>query len=238
RDWETRVTVDVPCLPPQQWRDLTHIARALPLRWAQMTGAEITERLIMEAERHDLPLLPDPEDVFPECGCTARSALCKHAAAALLQTARVLDTDPLALLLLRGRSAADFLAGVADLEHPSLTRTFRAGAPVELPQVSADDAYARRHRSARHPLPPLPVPGPAVSPKVALTPLPGVDMDDLTLLAIRTAKRAGGVLADLIAEAGIEPRPAIGGPRAEMSFDPVAEQAQRRLGRQSASPGR
>ncbi|MFI6449096.1 hypothetical protein [Kitasatospora sp. NPDC050543] len=134
---ETHVTVSIPCLRLSQWQELTHIARALPLRWAQLTGAKITERLLAEAERHAVALLPAPQDLRTGCSCTGRSGLCKHAATALFQTARLLDTDPLSLLLLRGRAASDFLAGVADPDHPSLTRAFRPGSSAELPQVSA-----------------------------------------------------------------------------------------------------
>lgn len=137
--WEERgrgavsVTVDIPCMPPEQWREMTAIARALPLKWAQLSGAAITERLLTETERHGLSLLPSPHELYVTCGCSARSKVCRHAAAALLQAAQVLDRDPLVLLLLRGRAAMDFLAGVADPDHASLRRTFRAGAPVELP---------------------------------------------------------------------------------------------------------
>ncbi|MEV7122247.1 hypothetical protein [Kitasatospora griseola] len=228
---EVRVHVDLPCMATQHWRELTRIARALPVRWAQLTGAQIAERLIAEAERHGIPLLPEsPARLYPTCGCAARSSPCKHASAALVQTARQLDHDPLALLLLRGRAASDFLGGVADPDHPSLKRAFRPGAPAELPQVSAGDAYRRRHPSARPPLPPVPVPGPPGAVKVGLTSLPGVDMDALTLLALRTARRAGGLLADFAAEADPARRPAIGGPRSETAADPVAHQAQHRLG--------
>ncbi|MFI8086552.1 hypothetical protein ACIF6L_37905 [Kitasatospora sp. NPDC086009] len=148
------------------------------VRWAQLAGAQIAERLISEAERHGIPLLPAaPAQLHPACGCAAHSAPCKHASAALVQTARQLDHDPLALLLLRGRAASDFLGGVADPDHPSLKRSFRLGAPAELPQVSAGDAYSRRHPSARPPLPPVPLSGPAGAAKIGLTSLPGVDME-------------------------------------------------------------
>ncbi|MGV9267445.1 hypothetical protein ACWDRR_22590 [Kitasatospora sp. NPDC003701] len=231
RSLATPVAVAIRTMPDTAWRELTHIARAVPARWAQLNGAEITERLLAEARRHDLPLLPTPHDLHVNCHCGSRGGLCKHAVTLVLQVARVLDTDPLALLLLRGRAAADFLAGVADPDHHSLTRSFRPGAPVALPQVSADDAYARRHPSARPPLPSPPAPGTAGA-KVSLTPMPGIDMDALTLLALRTTKRAGAMLDGLLAEAEPVHRAAISRPRSELAGDPAAEQALHRLSAQ------
>ncbi|MET9403148.1 SWIM zinc finger family protein [Kitasatospora sp. NPDC002965] len=236
RSLATRVSVAIPAMPDTAWRELTHIARAVPARWAQLDGAGITERLLAEAQRHDLPLLPTPRDLHVNCDCGSRSGPCKHAVALVLQVARVLDTDPLALLLLRGRAAADFLAGVADPDHHSLTRSFRPGAPVALPEVSADDAYARRHPSTRPPLPSPPATGTAGA-TVSLTPMPGIDMDALTLLALRTTKRASAMLDGLLAEAGPVHRAAIGRPRSDEAADPVARQTQHRLSAQPTFQG-
>ncbi|MFG2844268.1 hypothetical protein ACGF12_14000 [Kitasatospora sp. NPDC048296] len=228
------VGVNVATLPADVWRELTHIARALPLRWAQLGSAEITERLLIEAQRNDVPLLPTARDLHVSCNCPARRGMvCKHAGAAILQTARLLDNDPFTLLLLRGRSAADFLAGVADPDHRSLARSFRAGTAAELPQVSADGAFSRRHRSARPPLPPAPASGTNPAPRVSLTPMPGIDMDALTLLALRTAKRAGALLDEFLAETGPAHRGVVGHPRSELAGDSAAQRAQHRLG---ASP--
>ncbi|MFD5615126.1 hypothetical protein [Kitasatospora sp. NPDC127060] len=141
------------------------------------------------------------------------------------------------MLLLRGRAAGDLLAGVADPDHHSLTRSFRPGAPVTLPQVSADDAYARRRPSARPPLPSGPAPGPAGAAKVSLTGMPRVDMDALTLLALRTAKRAGAMLDGLLAAAEPAHRAAIGRPRSDEAADPATQQALRRLTTQQTLRG-
>jgi uncharacterized Zn finger protein len=53
------------------------------------------------------------------CSCPDRAVPCKHAAAVCYPMADVLDADPFALLLLRGRGRQPILAGLRQLRGRS-----------------------------------------------------------------------------------------------------------------------
>jgi hypothetical protein len=57
-------------------------------------------------------LLPGPGELRPRCSCPDWADPCKHAAAVAYLVADVLDDDPFALFLLRGRERDDLLAAV------------------------------------------------------------------------------------------------------------------------------
>ncbi len=65
-----------------------------------------------------LALLPGPADVSWECSCNELAVPCKHQVALAVATARALDVDPLALVVLRGRERMRVAAQVAKRRTP------------------------------------------------------------------------------------------------------------------------
>jgi hypothetical protein len=112
---------------------------------------------------------------------------CKHAAALCYVLADLLDTDPFALLLLRGRPRTAVLTALRDRRGA----TVPGPTPSRVDTIAAAEAYARVPAPLPTPLPPPAEPGTPV-------PLPatdGVDLDALTALAARTARRAHDLLS-------------------------------------------
>jgi hypothetical protein len=81
----------------------------------------------------------------PRCSCPDWADPCKHAAAVCYLVADVLDTDPFALLLLRGRSRDEVLAGLRSRRRPSAASTAQATPPEPAldPGIDAREAYRR-----------------------------------------------------------------------------------------------
>ncbi|MFE0777807.1 hypothetical protein [Streptomyces sp. NPDC058861] len=154
----TAVAVHIPVLDHEQWHDLITLARPLAARLARLPAEEVLRELADTGARCGIRLLPDLQQCHTTCDCSSRAAVCKHGAAALLQAARCLDTMPLALLTLRGRSARDVFAGIKDPDHPSLHPRYRPAGSSRPPTISAETAYDRWQHSPRPPLPPLPLP--------------------------------------------------------------------------------
>ncbi|TGB08726.1 SWIM zinc finger family protein, partial [Streptomyces sp. MZ04] len=142
-------TIRIPVLDGSQWRDLTLITRHLVDRLARLPAEDVLYEINKAGARNGIRLLPTIDQCHASCSCSSRSALCKHAATALFQVARCLDVMPLALLLLRGRSATDFLAGLQDPVHPSLRPHYRPVHFSHPPAVSAQAAYDRWQHSPR-----------------------------------------------------------------------------------------
>ncbi|OEV06914.1 SWF or SNF family helicase, partial [Streptomyces nanshensis] len=78
---------------------------------AALLDRDMPPRLVEDAESAGVELLPGIGDLEATCDCGAWD-LCPHTAALCYQTARLLDEDPFALLLLRGRTEGRFLAGL------------------------------------------------------------------------------------------------------------------------------
>ena len=59
-----------------------------------------------------LDLLPGAGEVGPRCTCPDDADPCKHSAAVCYLVADALDADPFTVLLLRGRTRGEVLAGL------------------------------------------------------------------------------------------------------------------------------
>ncbi|MEU6351626.1 SWIM zinc finger family protein [Streptomyces sp. NPDC047072] len=197
-------TVRIPVLDWSQWRDLTLITRHLAARWPHRPAEDVLYEIINAGARNGIRLLPTIDQCQASCSCSSRSALCQHAATALYQTARLLDHMPLALLLIRGRSATDFFAGILDPDHPSLLPHYRPGRHTHPPDTSADAAYDRWQHSPRPPLPPLPLPSQDLA-RPVLPGMPGTDTQAVSVLATETSWRAHAMLRALTTPEGSVP---------------------------------
>ena len=85
-------------------------------------------------------VLPDRGDLGPACSCPDWAEPCKHAAALCYVAADLFDTDPFALLMLRGRSRDQVLTEVR------ARRSAHLGVPLK---PTSHQPRWRRPRSAR-----------------------------------------------------------------------------------------
>ena len=132
-----------------------------------------------------------------QCSCPDWADPCKHAAAVVYLMADVLDADPFALLLLRGRDRGEVLAALrrrrAGLSRRMMVDDTATGGRPPDEGVSARDAYAATDGSPPSlPAIPLPPRHPGAPVPLAVDPPPdaGVLPQDLADLAADAARRA------------------------------------------------
>ncbi|HVB27426.1 MAG TPA: SWIM zinc finger family protein [Mycobacteriales bacterium] len=174
-----------------EWRRLLDVVAAQVGHAAALLDGVLPPELVTDAAAANVDLLPGPGELGPRCSCPDWADPCKHAAAVCYLIADVLDTDPFALLLMRGRSRTQVLA---ELRHR------RGGdgsavvpGPLPDPGISASEVF-RRTQQPGLPRPPLPPPRPARP-----APFPGdfptgVDGAGLLALAADAAARAHALL--------------------------------------------
>ncbi|MDR3083892.1 MAG: hypothetical protein LBV60_23745 [Streptomyces sp.] len=185
-------TIHVPVLDHGQWCDLTVITRHLAERLARLPAEDVLQEITSTGARNGIRLLPTLDECRPSCSCSSRSALCKHAATALLQAARCLDAMPLVLLLLRGRVPVDFFAGLQNADHPSLRSHGLKSVPLP-PVTYAQTVLDEWERAARPSLPPVwPPPEQPATPVLPV--VGGLDGQALAGLAAESAQRAHSLL--------------------------------------------
>ncbi|WP_448316337.1 SWIM zinc finger family protein, partial [Streptomyces sp. CO7] len=102
-----RAQVRVRTLDEDEWEAFLDAVAERPAHIAALLDRQLPEGLIEGGV--GAPLLPRRGDLLPFCGCPDTGRPCKHAAALCYQTARLLDADPFALLLLRGRGEQEIL---------------------------------------------------------------------------------------------------------------------------------
>ncbi|MFD8609305.1 SWF or SNF family helicase [Streptomyces sp. NPDC059631] len=152
---------------------------------AALLDRDLPPELVEDAAAVGIELLPGIGDLEPRCDCGAWDH-CGHTAALCHLVARLLDEDPLVLLLMRGRDERTLFGELHARDAAE------AGEQPPPDGVDAAEAYARG--AALPPLPPLPAPpaGPGLPPSLGTetVPAPGVDPAALEFLAARTAARA------------------------------------------------
>lgn len=177
-------------LADPDWDTFLDAVAARPGHLAALLTKEMPHSLADTAAEAGIGLLPAAGDLDPGCSCPDHGWPCKHVAALCYQMARLLDTDPFVLLLLRGRGKRELLEELGRRNAAHSARE-RPAAPAT-PSVPAREALAGRY------LPPLPAPLP-VPPHPAQPPsypsLPGA-RDPLALdhLATDAAARAHALL--------------------------------------------
>ena len=176
-----------------EWDQLLDIVAAQLGHTAALLDGELPPEILDDVTTAGLELLPGPGDLQPRCSCPDWADPCKHAAAVCFLVADVLDADPFALLLLRGRDRDAILSAL---------RSRRGGATTEPaptrehdPGVQARHAYAPVDRPGL-PMPALPPARPG-RPAMLAADLPagaGIDARALTALAADAAYRAQQLL--------------------------------------------
>ncbi|MFJ9341216.1 SWIM zinc finger family protein [Streptomyces sp. NPDC101733] len=181
-----RTELSLAAFTDAEWDEVLEAVAADPAALGALLEREVPQSLADT-------VLPGAGEPTARCSCPdpARPP-CKHAAALCYRAARLLDSDPFVLLLLRGRGERELL--------DELTRRNAAHAAREQPDTATDfPGVPARAAVARTVLPPLPAPL-AVPDAVGLPPAYPADPaapDPLALdqLATDAAARALGLLA-------------------------------------------
>lgn len=187
-----QVRVRVRTLEATEWDRVLNTIAAQIGHAAALLDGELLPEVADDVRSAGTDLLPGPGELQPRCSCPDWADPCKHAAAVCYLVADALDTDPFALLLLRGRGRDEVLAGLRSRRRspdPSA-----AGAtlpePATDPGIDAREAY--RRPVAALPAPPLPPPRPGRPAVLPVDPPPasGLRQRDLVALAADAAARA------------------------------------------------
>ena len=199
-----------------EWdRVLTAISARLGHAAALLDG-ELPPQIAEDAASAGLDLLPGGGEIGPRCSCPDDADPCKHSAAACYLVTDVLDADPFVLLLLRGRTRDQVLAGVRARRRgaPADTDTAVGSAPTSkaLQLRATDDegvdaraAFSAPTPSAEIPAPPLPPARPGQPAALPVDP-PAWRADlgsDLYELAADAAARAWEMAVGLSADSGL-----------------------------------
>ncbi|GAA2616990.1 SWF or SNF family helicase [Streptomyces axinellae] len=169
---------------------------------AALLDRDMPPRLVEDAAGAGLELLPGIGDLDPECACEAWDH-CPHTAALSYQMARLLDEDPFALLLMRGRGERELLDALQERSAARAVPDPHGSSPApdgaeEVAGVDAAEAFAMETLLPPLPGPPAPVrePGEVAALDVGASDAPGLDIDALTFLASDAAARARRALID------------------------------------------
>ena len=109
---------------------------------AALLDGELPPEVADDAAAAGLDLLPGGGELGPRCSCPDDADPCKHSAAACYLISDVLDADPFALFLLRGRTRDQVLAGIRARRRGVARRSLRIRREVD--QVPGAAAGGRR----------------------------------------------------------------------------------------------
>jgi uncharacterized Zn finger protein len=110
---------------------------------AAMLDGELPPEIAADAAAAGLDLLPAAGEVGPRCTCPDDADPCKHSAAVCYLVADALDADPFAVLLLRGRTRGEVLAGLRARRRDSRSGAGQ-GRPARPEVPPTDEAIAPR----------------------------------------------------------------------------------------------
>lgn len=106
------VRVRVRAFDEGEWDRFLDAVAARAANTAALLDGVLPPEVVSDAAQAGVDLLPGPGEVGPRCSCPDWADPCKHSAAVVYLMADVLDADPFALLLLRGRGRDEVLAGL------------------------------------------------------------------------------------------------------------------------------
>ena len=197
---------------------------------AALLDGELPPEIADDAASAGLDLLPGGGEVGPRCDCPDDADPCKHSAAVCYLVADALDADPFTVLLLRGRTRGEVLAGLRARRRglaatqpaasgqggaPGVAWALDGGAaggtpdgashaPAD-PGVDARDALLSGAAPGPVPVPPLPAARPGHPAALPMDPpawRAGL-RDDLLSLAADAARRAWELAVGLTPDAGL-----------------------------------
>jgi uncharacterized Zn finger protein len=216
-----RVRVRVRRFSDDEWSAALDAVAARAGHTAALLEGELSPEVTADLAEAGIDLLPGPGELTTSCTCPDDAEPCKHAAAVCYLVAELLDDDPFTLLLLRGRTRAEVLAGLR-------TRRGRGSEPPAPNEVglAARDLPGRAAAAAGGvlPRPPVAPVRPGHPAPVAVDPPDGSRLTtaDLLALAADAAGRAwelsagegdGGLDLDHQADLARRAASALGTPR-------------------------
>jgi uncharacterized Zn finger protein len=197
----------------EEWdRVLTAISARLEHAAALLDG-ELAPEIAHDTAAAGIDLLPVGGELGPRCTCPDEADPCKHSAAACYLVADVLDADPFALFLLRGRTREQVMAGVrarrrADVTGPADARIAADTGTVKPDAdrgVDARSAFSGPAFDGPVPMPPLPPDRPGRPASLPVDPPPWRSglREDLIELAADAARRAWELAVGLSPDADL-----------------------------------
>lgn len=177
-----------------EWRAVLTAIAARASHAAALLDGVLEPAVVDDVARAGIALLPVAGEIGTSCSCPDWANPCKHAAAACYLVADRMDEDPFAILLLRGRSREQALAGLRRLRGGGaavLAAPPASAQPAPDPGVEARTLPARDGTAAL-PAPPPPPSRPGLPASLAVDPPAGapVSGEDLLALATDAARRA------------------------------------------------
>jgi uncharacterized Zn finger protein len=141
----------------EEWDRVLGVISAHVGRAAALLDGELPPEVAQDVASTGLDLVPGVAEVGPRCTCPDEAEPCKHSAGACFLVADALDMDPFVLLLLRGRTRDEVLAGLRSRRRsaepgPAWERT----EAVQDTGVDAREVFAARPKRSPIPTPPLP----------------------------------------------------------------------------------
>jgi len=184
-----RVWVRVRPFSEDEWSRAIDAIAAKAGHAAALLDGELAPEIVDDLDGVGLALLPGPGEVGTTCTCPDWANPCKHAAAVCYLIAELLDRDPFAVLLLRGRGRDEVMAGLRARRRTSALEAQPDPRPSGA-TVAARSLFGRTTRPLPHPpLPPTRAGRPA--PLVADPPRgSGITAAQLAALAADAAQRA------------------------------------------------
>ncbi len=139
--YEVRVGIRV--FSDAEWERLLDAVAARAAHAAALLDGDLPTEVVADAEAAGVELLPGPGDIRPRCSCPDWADPCKHAAAVVYLVADVLDVDPFALFLLRGRGREEVLTALRQRRAASSGRQVAAEMVAGDRGVVAREAFQR-----------------------------------------------------------------------------------------------
>jgi uncharacterized Zn finger protein len=215
------VRVRVRRFTDDEWDQVLDAIAAQLGRAAAMLDGELPPEVAEDVAAAGLDLLPGAGEVGPRCTCPDDADPCKHSAAVCYLVADALDADPFAVLLLRGRTRGEVLAGLRARRRGLAAgrgasgRAAAGGAAGDVPSaaggaspdagVDARTVLLNRATPGQIPVPPLPAARPGHPAAVPVDPpawRSGL-RDDLLALAADAARRAWELTVGRNTDAGL-----------------------------------
>ncbi|HEY0411501.1 MAG TPA: SWIM zinc finger family protein, partial [Candidatus Dormibacteraeota bacterium] len=177
-----------------EWRAVLTAIAARASHAAALLEGVLEPAVVDDVAREGIALLPAAGEIGPSCSCPDWANPCKHAAAVCYLVADRMDEDPFTILLLRGRSREQALAGLRSLRGEgagAVAAPPASAEPVVDPGVEARTLPALQATAAL-PAPPPPPPRPGLPASLAVDPPAGAPVrgEDLRALAADAARRA------------------------------------------------
>jgi uncharacterized Zn finger protein len=202
------VRVRVRAFADDEWDRVLDAISAQLGRAAALLDGDLPPEVATDVAGAGLDLLPGAGEVGPRCTCPDDADPCKHSAAVCYLVADALDADPFVVLLLRGRTREQVLAGLRSRrrgQRPDRAELSAAAEAEADAGVDARAAFAAAVPTRPIPVPPMPPNRPGLPAALPVDPPPGQAglRDDLLALAADTAARAWQLAVGLDRDAGL-----------------------------------